>query len=79
VSVVDSRSVSVELAFGVDRRGDGLAARHSGTLEDVLGIPVLSEVEAVAGSFDINAEEEAEGARVPNSELGSEPVDDLMK
>ena len=66
VGVVDSKSVNVELAFGVDWRGDGLVAHHSGMLEDVLGIPVLSEVEAVAGSFDINAEEEAEGTHVDN-------------
>jgi hypothetical protein len=36
-----------------------------------LAFVVLALSEAIPGSFDINAEEEAEGAHVPNSEFGS--------
>jgi hypothetical protein len=51
--------------------GDRLAVHRTGTLKDILGTPVLGEVEAVVGASNVDAEEEAEGAHVPNGEFSS--------
>jgi hypothetical protein len=40
---------------------------------------VLCEIEVVLGSFDVDAKEEAERARVPNSKLRAELIDDGAK
>ena len=79
VGVVDSKSVNVELAFGVDWRGDWLAGSHASTLENVLGIPVLSEIEAFLSALHIDAEEKIESAHVPNSKLGAELVNNVTE
>jgi hypothetical protein len=66
----------LHLSASVQRgRGGVRRARGRRTLVLVsdggLAFVVLALSEAIPGSFDINAEEEAEGAHVPNSEFGS--------
>lgn len=45
-------------------------------VEDVLVVPLLREVEAIASAFDVNADEEVEVAHVLDCELSTEVFDD---
>jgi hypothetical protein len=77
--IINGRAIGWQLAFGLDRRGDGLSVHHAHTLADLLGIPVLGQIEAVLCAFDVDAEEEVEGAHVSDGELGMKAVDDGAK
>jgi hypothetical protein len=76
VSIIHSSTISSKFSLGVDRRGDRFAVRHASTLEDVVSILMLAEVESVGGMLNINAEEEVQRAHVADGELGPELIDD---
>jgi hypothetical protein len=48
--------------------GDGLAVRHSSSLEEIINVVGLGEVEAVRGAPDIDAQEILEVAHVLDGE-----------
>ncbi|XP_044374846.1 BTB/POZ and MATH domain-containing protein 2-like [Triticum aestivum] len=72
---VDSR----ELAVRVNRRGQWLAGRHVGALEQLLSIFLLGEEEAVCRAGDGDPEEVVEGAEVLHGELAGELALQLLK
>jgi hypothetical protein len=77
--IINSSAISSQLAFGVNRCGDRLAILHAHTLENLLCIPVLGEVEAILCAFDVDAKKETERAHVPDGELSSKVIDNGAK
>ena len=78
LGVVDGRSVGRELSFEVDRSGSRLAVHHTGALEDVFGVPLLGQEEAIGGALNVHAEEEAQLAEVLDRELCLRMLDELV-
>ena len=79
VSIIHGGSIRGQLPFGIHRRACRLAVRHASTFEDVLGVPILGEVEACSCALDVDAEEEVEGAHVADSEFCLKKLDDVLE
>jgi hypothetical protein len=77
--LASSISAPLELALCIDQSEDGLARGHANPVENVIGVPLLRQIEAILGASYIDAEEEAKLAHVLHGELGADTVHDVLE
>ena len=67
------------LSLRIDRRGSGLAIKHTCSLQELVGVLLLMQEEASGMANDLDAEEVVESPQVVEGELGAEASCDLLK
>src|SRR4051794_28694320 len=68
-----------ELGLRVDRRGRGFAIKHTGAVQEIVGILALMKEEAVGATYDLDAEEVVQGPQILEGKLSAKKLGDLSQ
>jgi len=71
--------MGANIPFGINRCWYRFAVRHTRTIKNVCGVPLLRQVKTSRRTLHINAKKESESTEILNRELSTEAIDNALE